>query len=106
MRRAAPAARRQAPVQARPVVDAVTPDGADLDPAIRAVSARLAEMYNELHAAHPALRESLAIYGAFVGYGLAAFVANDMTNDEIIASVLTIVTQLRQIQGAAAPVVS
>lgn len=83
-----------------------SPDDPDLEPAIRAASARMQVLFEELHAAHPTLRDSLAIYGAFVGYGLAAFVANGMTNDQIIASVLTIVTQLRQIQGAAASVVS
>jgi hypothetical protein len=84
----------------------MNPDDPEVERAIRATSARVQELFDELHAAHPPLRGSLAIPGTFVGHGLGAFVASGMSNDQIIASVLSIVAQVRQVQSTESAVLS
>jgi len=57
---------------------------------------RLRELHTELLASHLTLRGTLALPGVLVGYGLGAFVANGMTDDQLIRHVLSIVSQIRQ----------
>ena len=80
------------------------PDHPEVLRSLQEASARVEAIYAELLDAHPALRGSLAIAGTFVGHGLGAFVANGMTDDQIIVQVLGITAQirdtLRKIRGA------
>lgn len=62
-------------------------------------SARAQALHAELLEAYPALRGNLSIPGMFVGQGLGSFVANGLPDDEIVAHVLTIVGQIRQVLG-------
>ena len=70
--------------------------------ALDAASARLQLLHGELLDAHPPLRGNLSIPGMLVGYGLGSFVGNGMTDDQIVAQVLVIVTNIRRTLGAAA----
>jgi hypothetical protein len=74
-----------------------TPDLNDpVNAALLGASPRVEKLHAELIAAYPALRGTLAIPGMLVGHGLGAFVANGMTNDQIVEHVLVIVAQIRQ----------
>ena len=80
------------------------------DPEVARAVQEGAPRIERLHAAllddYPALQGSMAVPGMLVGHGLAVFVANGMTNDQIVANVLAIVAEVRQahakIQDAAA----
>jgi hypothetical protein len=79
------------------MVDAVIdPDDPEVARSIREASARIEELLVELLAAHPMLRETLAVPGMFVGCGLGSFVGSGMTDNQIAAQVLSIVAQIRQ----------
>lgn len=71
--------------------------------ALSAANERVQQLYAELHDAYPPFRGNLAISGVFVGYGLGAFVANGMPDDQIVAHVLDIVAQIRQSFGTVQP---
>lgn len=60
------------------------------------VAARLQVFHVDLVVGYPALGETMAIPGMLVGHGLGCFVANGMTNDQIVAHVLVIVAQIRR----------
>jgi hypothetical protein len=70
-----------------------------LDPeamrSIRAASSLIEALYAELMQMHPALATSMAIPGMFIGHAIGIFIVNGMSNDEIVAQVLSIVGQLR-----------
>ena len=74
----------------------MSPDDPDVARSIREAAARVEALYAELYQAHPALRNSLAIPGMLVGHGLGVFVASDLTDDQIVAHVLDIVSQIRK----------
>lgn len=57
------------------------------------------ELHERLHDTYPVLQGNLSIPGMLVGHGLGAFVANGMTNDQIVAHVLDIVSHIRQTVG-------
>ena len=72
-----------------------SPDDPEVARSLQEAAARVETLYAELYDAHPALRDSLAIPGMLVGQGLGAFVASGLTDDQIVAHVLDIVSQLR-----------
>lgn len=72
-------------------------DDPDVARSLQEAAARVEALYAELYDAYPALRDSLAIAGMMVGHGLGAFVASDLTDDQIVAHVLDIVSQIRQV---------
>jgi len=72
---------------------AMTPE---VERALQEASVRVEELRVELRAAYPALRGTLAIPGVFIGHSLGSFVANGMTDDQIVAHVLGVVAELRQ----------
>jgi hypothetical protein len=71
------------------------PDHPEVVQALQAASVRVEALYAELHDAHPALCGSLAIAGTLVGHGLGAFVANGLTDEQIVVQVLAITAQIR-----------
>ena len=73
-----------------------SPDDPEIARAVREAAARVEELHAELIAAHPMLSESLAVPGMFMGHGIGFFVANGLTDDQIVAHVLDIVSQIRQ----------
>ena len=78
------------------MIGRMSPDDPKVTLAIREASARVETLHAELLAVYPALRGNLAIPGMLVGYGLGAFVANGLPDDQIVTHVLTIVAQIRQ----------
>jgi len=64
--------------------------------ALNDASARFEALHAELLDAHPTFRGNLAIPGMLVGYGLGSFVANGMSDDDIVTHVLVIVSQIRR----------
>lgn len=72
------------------------PDDPEVDRSLLEASPRIAALHAELVDAYPALRGSLAVPGMLVGHGLGVFVANGLTDDQIVAHVLVIVAQVRQ----------
>ena len=71
------------------------PDDPDVARSLQEAASRVEALYAELYDAHPVLRNSLAIPGMLVGHGLGAFVASGLTDDQIVAHVLDIVSQIR-----------
>jgi hypothetical protein len=67
----------------------------DVERSVQEAAPRVEALHAELRAAYPALRGTLAIPGMFVGHGLESFVANGMTDGEIVEHTLTIVAQIR-----------
>ncbi len=61
---------------------------------------RVQELHERLHDTYPVLQGNLSIPG-MVGHGLGAFVANGMSDDQIVAHVLGIVRHIRQTVGSA-----
>ncbi len=59
------------------------------------------ELHERLHDTYPVLQGNLSIPGMLVGHGLGAFVANGMSDDQIVAHVLGIVRHIRQTVGSA-----
>lgn len=74
----------------------MTPDDLEIKSVLLKASPRIEKLHAELRDAYPALRGTLAIPGMLVGHGLGAFVANGMTDDQIVVHVLVIVAQIRQ----------
>lgn len=74
-------------------------------PEFARVMAEATTLVQELHAklldTYPVLQGNLSIPGMLVGHGLGAFVANGMTNDQIVEHVLDIVEHIRQTVGQA-----
>ena len=71
------------------------PDDPDVERSLQEASARVEVLCSELGDAYPALHGSLAIPGMLVGCGLGAFVVSGLTDDQITAHVLAVVTQIR-----------
>jgi hypothetical protein len=71
------------------------PDHPDVTRSLREASLRVEAFRGELLAAYPALRGSLAIPGMLIGTGLGSFVANDMTDDQIVEYVGACIAQIR-----------
>lgn len=74
----------------------MSPDDPEVSRSLREAGPRVEALHAELFDAYPALRGSLAIPGMLVGHGLGSFVANGMTDDQIVAQCLFIVAQIRQ----------
>lgn len=67
----------------------------DFNSALRDTTGRLEELRNILLKDYPVLRGTLAIPGAFIGYGLGSLVANKMSDEQIVSHVLGIIEQIR-----------
>jgi hypothetical protein len=78
------------------VVTSPSPDNPEIARALREVVARIDGLHADLLVDYPALRETMAIPGTLLGHGLGSLVANGMTNDQIVAHVLSIVAEIRQ----------
>lgn len=72
------------------------PDDSEVARSLREAGPRVEALHAELLDAYPALQGSLAIPGMLVGHGLGSFVANGLTDDQIIANVLAVVAQIRR----------
>ena len=64
--------------------------------ALTAASSYFGVLHEQLTDAFPALRDSLAIPGAFAGYGIATLVAAGMSNAQIVERMLEIAVEVRQ----------
>ena len=64
--------------------------------ALSEAGSRVHDLEAELREAFPVFQGNLAISGVFVGHGLGAFVANGLSDDQIVGHVLSIVSQIRQ----------
>lgn len=73
-----------------------SPDDPNVARSLHEAVARVEALYAQLHDEHPTIRNTLAIPGMFLGQGLGAFVATDLTDDQIVAHVLDIISQIRQ----------
>jgi len=71
------------------------PDHPEFARALQEASIRVEAIRGELLEAYPVLRGSLAIPGMMIGHALGVFVANGMTDDQIIVQVLAITAQIR-----------
>lgn len=69
--------------------------GPELSRALQEGVIRLEALRVELLERWPVLRGNLAVSGAFVGHGLGAFVANGLTDDEIVRQVRGMLAQIR-----------
>jgi hypothetical protein len=72
------------------------PEDPAVDRALLEVSSGVEELHRALREACPVLRGTLAIPGVFLGYGLGAFVSNGLTDDQIVAHVLSVVAEVRR----------
>ena len=68
----------------------------ELEAALHAASERVQQMRTELHDEFPAFRGTLAVAGVLVGHGLASFVSNGMTDEQIIVQMVAILAEIRQ----------
>jgi hypothetical protein len=75
---------------------ALRPDDPEFARQLGEASARVQALHGDLHDAYPALKGNLSIPGMLVGQGLAMFVANGLSDDQIVTHVLTIVSEIRQ----------
>lgn len=75
------------------------PDNPEFANQIAEASTRVQALHAELLDAYPALQGNLSISGMLVGYGLGGFVANGLSDDQIVTHVLTIVAQIRHAHG-------
>lgn len=71
------------------------PDHPEFARALQEASVRVEAIRGELLDAYPALRGTLAIPGMMIGHALGVFVANGMTDDQIVVQVLGITAQIR-----------
>ena len=77
----------------------MTPPGPEFAHVMAEATKLVQELHEKLHDTYPVLQGNLSIPGMLVGHGLGAFVANGMTNDQIVAHVLDIVMHIRQTAG-------
>ncbi len=71
-----------------------------IDDAMQAISDRLRDFATKLYADFPAISGSMAIPGMLLGHGVGAFVAEDMTDDQIVKVVLEIAARVRRATAA------
>lgn len=76
-----------------------SPDDPEFEHSLHEASARVVVLHDELLATYPALRGSLAIPGMLIGHGLGMFVGNGMSDDQVVAHVRTVISQIRQTMG-------
>jgi hypothetical protein len=81
----------------------IDPDDPEVARSLQEAAARVETIRAELVDAFPALRGTLAISGMLVGHGLGHFVANGMTDDQIVAQVLSITAEIRRTLGQIQP---
>jgi len=75
------------------------PNGPEVAKAIEESSWRIEALRRELLGSFVALRGSMAVAGMFIGHGLASLVANGMTDDQIIANLMVMISGIRREQG-------
>lgn len=75
------------------------PDDPAFPGALNEASKRLQRLHTELLDAHPSMRGNLSIPGMLVGYGLGSFVANGLSDDQIVAHVLGMIGNIRRTFG-------
>ena len=64
--------------------------------ALRNAIVRIDELHAELLDTFPIFQGTMAIPGILIGHGLGALVTKGMTNDQIVAHVLAIVSCIRR----------
>jgi hypothetical protein len=72
------------------------PDDPEFVRSLQEAQVRIEELHTDLLAAYPAFQGSMAVVGMLIGHGLGCLVSNEMTDEQIVAHVLDIVSQIRQ----------
>jgi hypothetical protein len=72
------------------------PDHPEVERSLREASIQLEDFHAKLYNDFPALRGSLAISGMLIGRGLGSFIANGLTDAQIVVQVLGLAAQIRR----------